>query len=1176
MKSKIHIFVIFMVIVFTVFYAHSYVIVARDVYGVASGLNNQRAIVRDSEGNLYIAYPGNDGEHWQIYIAYSTDGGATWEPEWAAITDNELEDIQISMAIDSRDTLHLVWKGNYATNDGDLMYRKYPGGENTAICAHSGYPGANCPSIAVGPDDDLHIAYTGCPSSWLVRYLHYNRSTATWDPPEDVGTHTPSRWPSIEVDSDNNVHIVYRNQPAANYRVAHREKEGDTWLPVEQIDVVLNSMEYTSLFIDKWDNVHATWVLRNTFYGNPDTVRYRRFNPDTDEWEHIVTIFGTDTSLTYCGDVVVDTAGIISVFYHDFINCYVRVSYDGGYTFEAESCLTELVGSRYPNARGSNFPEFNRINDECIDFVYTWRHPDSLVSYLVYDNVCGITEETTFVTGRFILPGQNSYTSCREQSIMMALSTGESGDYMLEVPSLSTTTEYWDSLSGTWKPAVEITYSGWGERVFPGSSWIWDSVYTGSSIYLRCLTFRSIIETPPGARLDSARVSMYADNTASFYMNGNFIGADDDADIWYHIYTFDMLPYMHGGADTLTVEACDLSRVAVGLNFIAEVFYSTDCGIDTSSILFVVDEGAYTVGDGFLAFTMDSLLIWTPPSSDFLSDNDTIRACLISAESYCDEVLDSITCLDFFTDFSPPVVLEIAPEPGSIIENTTPTIEFSLYDRMSGVDTSSLEFTIDGITYYPTIEYIDSTWYAYWEPGTPFPSGDSINICVTVTDTTDYCDDNILDSCWYFMINIDTLQIALPDTQAYLGDTILITVSTDDATIFNITSFSLVIQFDPSVLTAIGIETDGTLTESWAGSITHDITDGLINISGNGSPLEDGAVLLYLEFLVEPDGVEGSFSRLEFDEYTFNEGRTAVNATDGFLIVEWTTPEWMADLIFTSPTSLLPVTLTFGVSASGEDGYDPGLDLISLPSSSKLIAFFPLADSEFPHINRLQRDIRNSEMLPVVWEAVVNVEPDSAEWTVEWYPEYLPDGKLEFYTESGPFIDMHINNNFSSRTDGSVFIRYSHPEIEIADIYIEPGWNLVSFPYIPTGYITFVDLLPSVISNGYWYDPGSGAYVEMLYPEAGKGYWLFAEDVVDVRIAGMPVFEYSIQVYEGWNLIGVPFSPSETIPVTETYWWYNTDTGMYESSSDELIMGFGYWYFSDRDGTISADSTGIR
>jgi len=756
-------FLIILIFVFHLLYittSFAGVIVADSVFSAGSGLNNQRTIVRDSDGNLYIAYPKNYLGYYHIFIAFSSDGGATWDPHWATITSGDKHNIQVSLAIDSYDTLHLVWVGNLTSigsNNGDLMYRKYPGGTNTVICAYSGYPGAHCPSIAVGPDDDIHVVYSGCPSGWRVRYLHYDRATDSWDPPEDVGTHTPSRWPSVEIDSDNDVHLIYRNQPAAHYRTAHREKTGGSWLPVEQIDIHLNSVEYSSIYIDKWDNIHATWVFRNTFYGNPDTVRYRRYNNSAATWETIYSIFGTDTSLTYCGDVVVDTMGIVYVFYHNFDSVYLSVSYDGGLSFPVDSAVSDTLGCRYPNARGSNYPEFNRVYDECIDFVYTWRNPTEGVNYLIYDNLCGISPaESTIVCAEFIEPLESSFTSCSDQEISVWIDCCPGTDTII-VRSDTNTVEFFDSTTMSWQPSFAPPPTMWLSQTHIDSAvWVWTDDYPAPTYHGDW--FRTIINSDCDY-IDTAYIAIQCDNKAYIYVNGVYVDTTDGnpgtgSRGWRTRYEFDLTAFIHGGEDTVTIMGYNSSGQA-GLIFeIVVVCDSLCCGeIDTSSLELTVNEDSFTISDPELLWDGTSILTFAPIPPDTFEDGDTISACLISAADTCGGTIDSVICRTFFVDLSAPVIFNISPAPDTITEDSLPTVEFLLFDSLSGLDTSSILFYVDSIVYTPEISWADSCWHISWTPSSPFSPGDTVEVCVYAEDTTDYCEDNILDSCWIFYIN---------------------------------------------------------------------------------------------------------------------------------------------------------------------------------------------------------------------------------------------------------------------------------------------------------------------------------------------------------------------------------------------------------------------------------------
>ncbi|MCD6595924.1 hypothetical protein J7L68_09675 [bacterium] len=761
--------------------AFSEVLVASNVYGVGSGLNNQRTIVRDSAGNLYIAYSGYDGANYQIYIAFSSDDGATWNPTWATITSNTYDDIQPTLAIDSNDTLHIVWMGNMTSaggNDADLMYRKYPGGTNTAICTYSSYPGAHCPSMAVGPDDDVYVAYTGCPSSWEVRYLHYDRTTDTWDAPENIGVMTPSRFPSIEVDSLNQPHILYRNTFGSNYRLAHRMKIGGVWHgfnganrdTVDIFTTASSKTEHTSLYIDTRNNVHCVWDWNENFGANPDTVRYRKYDTGTSSWGAEMWLWGNgiaDAHITYSGDVVVDETGNVYVFYHDNDSVFVAISHDNGLTFPIDSVLTHISRCRYPNARGSKYPLFNRVYDDCIDFVYTWYSADSSMSYLMFDNLCGIASETTSVCANFIEPAESSITSCSDQQISLGI--GCCGDTVV-IHSDSMSVEFFDSSISDWRPVYEVSHS---QGHSPADSldtllshWIWSepgpSFASDHDDWFRVFIHYDYPCTNP----DSAVITIHCDNKAYIYVNNDscFNPAYYDtwvdttnggslATYWWRLYCFnDIVDYLHGGVDTIYIRGHNISSIA-GLQFQILVRCSNCCGaIDTNSIQFTVNSSTYTISNPELSWDDDSILTFTPIAPDTFENNDTITACLIAAEDTCTGSLDSTICKIFFVDLQPPVIMNIYPPPDTTISDTLPTISFELLDSFSGLDTSTIVFMVDSILDTSAICWAGSTWALNWTPDFAFSRGDTIQICVSATDSTAYCDDNVLDTCWNIYI----------------------------------------------------------------------------------------------------------------------------------------------------------------------------------------------------------------------------------------------------------------------------------------------------------------------------------------------------------------------------------------------------------------------------------------
>ncbi len=736
--------------------------IARDVHSRASGTNNARIIVEDSGGHLYCAYSGNDGGNYNIYIARSTDDGVTWESRWAAITSGSDDNYDPSLAIDSFDTLHVIWRGNISSGEADLLYTKYPSPSIMTVCTHSGYPGAYCPSLAVDNSGNLYAAWTGCPSSWEVRYAFFDRSLGTWGTIEDIGTRTPSRWPSIEIDIAGNPHIVYRNEYSGNYHAAHRYRSGGSWNgfngadhdTLDEFVTGSSTVEFTSIFIDNSDNLYALWLWESSFSTTPDTLRFRKYRDLTSTWRPIQAIWGntsSDARASFNGDVVADELGNVFVLYHDSQNIYCAISTDFGETFFRDTLLQDDSQAINPNARGSNFPPFNRPNRECIDYVWTWLDPDSAVNSLMFDRMC-ISEDiidSTHVCAEFGEPGESTYTSCSDQAIYTYIHC--CGGDTIHLLSDTNTVDYFDSTTMSWVTPVYPAASIWESFRRIDAEWIWFE-YPASSYESRW--FRSFMTACD--EIDSAYIHVQCDNKAHIYANGSYIdtthgNSGGGYDGWRTRYEFDLTPYLHGGVDTIEIIGENASGYA-GLIFeIVTICRAECCGeIDESTIDYTLNGIPYSTSDPELNWVGDSVLIFEPIPSDTFENGDTITACLEYAADTCTGIFDSTLCRTFFVDLAPPAIWDFSPVPDSTGDTLLPEFSWAIYDSLSGLDISSIEFFVDSILETVSVIWEDSLWRFDYAPDSALERGDTLWLCITTTDTTSYCDDNILDTCWYY------------------------------------------------------------------------------------------------------------------------------------------------------------------------------------------------------------------------------------------------------------------------------------------------------------------------------------------------------------------------------------------------------------------------------------------
>ena len=151
-----------------------------------------------------------------------------------------------------------------------------------------------------------------------------------------------------------------------------------------------------------------------------------------------------------------------------------------------------------------------------------------------------------------------------------------------------------------------------------------------------------------------------------------------------------------------------------------------------------------------------------------------------------------------------------------------------------------------------------------------------------------------------------------------------------------------------------------------------------------------------------------------------------------------------------------------------------------------------------------------------------------------------------------------------SFTTAPVSIHY-HPVI---------GWNIVSLPLdVEDGRRSA--LFPSAISNLFAYDPVNGYEIrDTVVPR--PGYWIKFKDSATIGVAGALRLIDTIEVVEGWNLIGslartIAASGVSSIPggiVTSRFFGYS---GGY-MTVDVIEAGKGYWIKANQGGKLVLSS----
>ncbi len=549
------------------------------------------------------------------------------------------------------------------------------------------------------------------------------------------------------------------------------------------------------------------------------------------------------------------------------------------------------------------------------------------------------------------------------------------------------------------------------------------------------------------------------------------------------------------------------------------------------------------------------------------------------------EVVDELGCSlvtpvtgYFRVDLTPPVAENPWPEDDRVLGNTViPGIWVELYDELRDVDPATIEFEINGVTYTvadPELTYIrDSLFFDPDLAGMVFEDGDTVCIGIYgVTDIEpDYCDVNEMSPFeWCFSFQI--IDLWLPDTQLCPpGDTFLIPVYTENLAGLGITDMQVTIGYFSEIIQAIGVQTGGTATSPW--TLTTLITPGRIAVSGSGVELTGGGILFYIEAIVPREGTEASFSPLTFVNAVFNSGELVAKPVDGFVTICHTTHIWTNDLIFYKDAQNQKV-LTLGGVPGATNMFDGGLDIMWVPAPiGKVDAWFDLADPAHPVIDKLLRDLRGTSPLPIVWTGHAG-RAGADTISILWTPAHFPDGRVILqYTDDGVdhYYDMRRTNSAKFTDEIDFIITYSQPDLGRTTLSVCPGWNLVSFPFIPGDGVKISEMVPSSITPGYWFNPSIGTYSITEHAEPGKGYWVYctAHDTFD--IAGMLVSATELPLSRGWNMFGLPWHLSGRIPVSalditpdvllggNIFGFEPCTLGAYYGEISQFEVGKGYW-----------------
>lgn len=267
----------------------------------AMGYPDARKIVRDSADNLYVAYRKkyvqDNVEEYHIFVSKSIDGGQTWQLANGRGPIEQVGDYNQrvpAIAIDSADTLHVVWYGNDAESEGknerQIKYSRSADRGRTwsdwvNLAQIHGYRDHGLwqehPTIYAQAVDGANRLYV----AWQGRDRDYDRSQVKFIMSPDGG-HSWNSWVNVSPSEDMNYSrptIVTSPDGGIIYLLAYRGADGRqqivwtqstddglTWAPWAPVAAGDCDQRHVSVAVDGRGNLHAVWRQRPCTGGDDD------------------------------------------------------------------------------------------------------------------------------------------------------------------------------------------------------------------------------------------------------------------------------------------------------------------------------------------------------------------------------------------------------------------------------------------------------------------------------------------------------------------------------------------------------------------------------------------------------------------------------------------------------------------------------------------------------------------------------------------------------------------------------------------------------------------------------------------------------------------------------------------------------------------------------------------
>jgi len=240
----------------------------------ASADSYRTAIAVDTNNNIHITWNDERDGNWEIYYTKLDSNGNTLVDDTRLTTASGYSWCP-AIAVDTNNNIHITW---HDKRDGnwEIYYTKLDNAGNTLVDDTRLTPTdsslSSSPAIAVDTNNNVHIIWKDeRDGNWEIYYTKLDNAGNTLVDDTRLTTASGYSWcPAIAADTNNNVHITWEDERDRNWEIYYTKLDNTGNTLVDDTRLTTDSAQSWTpeIAVDTNNNVHITWWDKRD--GNPE------------------------------------------------------------------------------------------------------------------------------------------------------------------------------------------------------------------------------------------------------------------------------------------------------------------------------------------------------------------------------------------------------------------------------------------------------------------------------------------------------------------------------------------------------------------------------------------------------------------------------------------------------------------------------------------------------------------------------------------------------------------------------------------------------------------------------------------------------------------------------------------------------------------------------------------